>query len=297
MSVLGKKTVLSDLSVRDTMRMQVIKLPRSASIEKGIRFLIKYKINALLLTEENDSAAGVVSKADIMAAYYAELPIESPLRDIMIGPALCCNPGDSVESALEIMRSNGVYRLYVVAGSPQKVVGVLAYPDIVGTLYRYCFGCENSLLNRRKNGRDYKAVPRFKVQDVMTSSVTSFSESNTLLEIMEGLSSHRLGAVLIVDGRNAPIGVISKTDLILAYKRGVPSASTADTVLTSSPVRSCGETEFIEEAIRKMIFSEVQRLFVHKRAPQNIVGVFSLSDAARIRSGSCRACESSRIRI
>ena len=31
--------------------------------------------------------------------------------------------------------------------------------------------------------------------------------------------------------------------------------------------------------------------------PQNIVGVLSLSDAARIRSGSCHACVSSRIRV
>ena len=57
------------------------------------------------------------------------------------------------------------------------------------------------------------------------------------------------------------------------------------------------EDEFLEDAIQKMIFTDVHRLFVYKDDPQNITGVLSLSDAARIRSGSCHACLSSRIRV
>ena len=40
----------------------------------------------------------------------------------------------------------------------------------------------------------------------------------------------------------------------------------------------------------------LHRLFVQQARPEDIVGVFSLSDAARIRSGSCQACMSSRIK-
>ena len=48
----------------------------------------------------------------------------------------------------------------------------------------------------------------------------------------------------------------------------------------------CGENKFLEDAIQKMIFTEVHRLFVHIDVPQNIIGVLSLSDAARIHSGT-----------
>ncbi len=61
--------------------------------------------------------------------------------------------------------------------------------------------------------------------------------------------------------------------------------------------RYCEENEYLEIAIQKMIFSEVHRLFVYSKTPQNIIGVLSLSDAARLRSGSCHACVSSRIKI
>jgi hypothetical protein len=50
-------------------------------------------------------------------------------------------------------------------------------------------------------------------------------------------------------------------------------------------------------AIRKMIFSDVHRLFVHKETEDDVVGVLSLSDAARVRSGCCRACVTGRIRV
>ena len=53
----------------------------------------------------------------------------------------------------------------------------------------------------------------------------------------------------------------------------------------------------IKKHIRKMIFSDIHRLFVRRPEEQDVGGVISLSDAARIRSGSCHACMSSRINM
>jgi predicted transcriptional regulator len=64
-----------------------------------------------------------------------------------------------------------------------------------------------------------------------------------------------------------------------------------------SPVAACHTTTALEEAIQQMIFSEVGRLFCYADSADHITGVLSLSDAARIRSGSCQACSSSRIEI
>jgi CBS domain-containing protein len=131
----------------------------------------------------------------------------------------------------------------------------------------------------------------------MTPSVTSFPEDADLLHIMEGLSTYRFGAVLIINWSGAPRGVISKTDLIRAYARGVPAREPARVILPAPNVISSDEDDFVEDAIRKMIFSGVHRLFVYRERKDRIVGVFSLSNAARLQSGSCHACVSSRIRF
>jgi len=293
---LARHNMLRGLAVKDAMRRQVIELPQHASIDKGINFLIKYKVSALLITTDDRKPIGVVSKTDIMSAYYAAMPVDAPLESIMSSPPLFCREDDSLESALDRMRSERVYRLYAHADDPEDIVGMLAYPDIVGLLYRYCHKCEYSLLRRGGRKLESTAVPRFLVKDVMTPKVEHFKEEDPLMTVMEGLSAYRFGAVLITAGDHRPVGVVSKTDLILAYKHGVGPYQEAGRIM-SSPVLSCDQGEFLEEAIRLMIFSEVHRLFIHKDYSANIVGVFSLSDAARLRSGSCQACVSSRIKV
>jgi len=296
MSILEKKKTLTGLSVKEAMRRQVIYFPQDVSIGNGINALIKYKINAFLTKDENDLPVGVVSKTDIMGAYYACLPLETPLDNIMSSPPLFCSPSDNLESALGIMQSNGIYRLYVTGERPGEVLGTLAFPDIVGILYKYCHECEYSHLRQKRKKQADGTILRYKVKEVMTSSVKTCGEDDSLLQIMEELSMYRFGAVLITDSNNLPSGVVSKTDLTISYKHGVDSQIKAKTIM-SSPVRSCEENELLEDAIHKMIFTDIHRLFVYKDDPQNIVGVLSLSDTARIRSGSCHACVSSRIRV
>ena len=292
-----KKSILSDVTVKEAMRVQVFSSTAASPISHGIRQLIKYKINAFLVTAEDSSPVGVVSKTDIMGAYYAELPIESPLGHIMVSPPIYCNPRDSLESALDTMRPHRIYRLYVRSESENKVVGALAYPDIVGLLYGYCRSCDRSVMNRKRALHENPDEMRIRVKDIMTGPVVWFYDQDDLFKIMEGISEHRCGAVLIKDREGIPISVISKTDLVLAYTRGIPSETPARSILSSSRVLSCEESTFLEDAIRKMILSDLQRLFVWAEVTENIIGVISLSDAARIRSGSCHACISSRIRV
>jgi len=295
MPVLSKNT-LSGLRVSQAMRRQIIQLGQDTSIADSINSVIKYKINALLVSDSEGRPTGVLSKTDIMGAFYAGLPIDSPVSDIMSAPPLFCHEGDALEAALHVMRSKGIYRLYVMDSDESHVIGALAYPDIVGLLYQYCHNCDLSHYRQNRKNDPTDAVERFYINDVMTKEVKAVFTHNTLLAVMEALSEYRFGAILVRDEIQVPCGVISKTDLTLAYKHGMDPLTPARTIM-SSPVQSCGTDEFLEDGIRKMIFSDVQRLFVHRSRPDDIVGVFSLSDAARIRSGSCLACITSRIHV
>lgn len=296
MSIKYKKMELGGLLVKTAMRKQVVSLPKDASISHGITSLIKYKINAFLAVDDSGFPVGVVSKTDIMGAYYARLPLETSLDNIMSSPPMFCSPDDSLETALDEMRSKGIYRLYVTGESPDEILGLLAYPDIVGLLYQYCRDCEYSHFRQEQKIKKTKAILRYKIKEVMTPNVKACHKNESLTYIMEELSKYRFGAVLITDRNNIPCGVVSKTDLALSYKHGIDSQETANTIM-SSPVMSCEEDDLLENAIHKMIFTDIHRLFVHRENPQNIVGVLSLTDAARIRSGSCHACVTSRIRV
>jgi len=65
----------------------------------------------------------------------------------------------------------------------------------------------------------------------------------------------------------------------------------------SSPVALCYEHDPVEKAIKSMILKDLHRIFVIPKKHAAVSGVISLTDAARLRSGSCHACISSRIRV
>lgn len=296
MPVIDQKDVLKGLTVSEAMRHQIIAVALDAPLEKAIRFSIKYKVNAILVTDGHQHAQGVVTKTDLMGAYYAGLPLEAPVESIMVGPPLFCRQDDSLDAALDIMRTHRIHRLYVHGEDPWRAEGVLAYPDIVGMLYRFCRRCDRSILKKTAGRKEGDLAGHLTVREVMTSGVESIPEVKTLVDVMGKLAATRLAAVLIRGAAGRPSGVISKTDLIVAYKHGLPLQTPAREVM-NAPVRTCRQDDFLALAIQDMIFWDIHRIFVAKGDSQEIVGVLSLSDAARFRSGTCRACLVSRISV
>ena len=295
MSLIDHHQILKGLIVQDAMRRQVIQLPAAALLSQAIRAMIKFKVNAILVTDQAQKPLGVVSKTDLMTAYYGGLPLETPVAGIMVGPPQFCQPQDSLDAALDQMREHGIHRVYVSGEETETVTGVLAFPDIVGLLYRYCHRCDRSLLQRDKQD-DPQWRDQFYVREVMTPSVTFFAEKDSLWDVMGGLAAYKFGAVPIVAAAGHPVGVVSKSDLVMAYLHSVSPEAEAGTIM-SSPVLACDQEELLLTIIKQMIYSDLHRIFVYKDQPQSLVGVLSLSDAARFRSGSCRACLVTRIKI
>jgi CBS domain-containing protein len=294
MRVSKRPSIMKDLTVKEAMRRLTINLAPEASLEVAISYAIKFKVNAILITDANREALGVVTKTDLLGAYYAGLPLDTPAASIMVGPPRFCHRDDSLDAALDQMRTHKIHRLYVRDEAPHQAVGVLAYPDIVGLLYRYCHQCEKNLRRPQGDSEDLLA-DRVQLREVMTPGVFSRGADDSLVLVMEGLAAHKFAAVLITGADGEPVGVISKTDLIVAYKHRIPPDAPARTVMTGR-VEACDYQDILVNALRRMIFSDVSRLFVYRESPRHIVGVVSLSDAARFRSGTCRACISSRIR-
>ncbi|MGD9249649.1 MAG: CBS domain-containing protein, partial [Desulfobacterales bacterium] len=170
MPVVETPGVFKGIPVGQAMRRQVVSLPSSANVAQGIRMMIRYKVNAVLLTD-NSIPYGVVSKTDLLGAYYAELPTETALGDVMGSQPIACFPDDLVEDALEIMEAAGVHRLYVTGANREEVIGIVSYADIVGLLYRYCRACERGTAQKRVKLSGIDPSARLTVKDVMTQEV------------------------------------------------------------------------------------------------------------------------------
>gem|GEM_PF-192452 len=294
MPVIKTRNVMKGLLANEAMQRQVLKLPENASLGKCISQLIKFKLNGLLVLDSALCPVGVASKTDLVGAFYGGLPVESLLGDIMNGPLLTCFLDDEVEACLNFMRANGVHQLYVRGAEPCSIVGMLSYSDVAGLLYRFCRSCPKSTIRKAERSNHFSCAQPLTVKEIMTKSVISRSEEDSLAEVIEELMTHRLGAVLIRDAHGRACGVISKTDIIVSYNHGTSLEVQARSVM-QAPVVSCDQQSPLTEALRHMFLNDVQRLFIHDGDSGHIIGVLSLSDVAQVRSGSCRACSASQI--
>jgi CBS domain-containing protein len=291
MPVVKHRNILTGIQVKEAIRRNVNRLSLDNSVAVCIRNMIKFKNNAVLVCDLEGAHCGVISKTDIMGVYYASLPLETTLQDIIAGSPQFCYLDDNLEEAIEIMQNKGIHRLYVLGADSDEVTGTLAYTDIVGLLYRFCRTCSKSL---RKTKRADDELPKLKVKEVMTAKITLCKKNDSIERVVEVLSTQRLGAILIVDREMDPVGVISKTDIVIAYVHGVSIHERAENIM-NTPVTSCCSEELLSEAIKQMLLNNIQRIFVYSDDTKHIKGVLSLSDAARFRSGTCRACVASRI--
>lgn len=289
----ARGSTFAALRVGNIMRRTVLQKKPAATLRDAIGSFIKHKADALLVVGGEGIPMGVVTKTEIMGCYFSELSIDTPLVEIMGAPVISCTPQETLQNALLIMQDRHIHRIYVVDPDSGKASGTLSYPDIVGVLYRYCFCCEMSLHNRKQDNEG-RLDHHLAVRDVMHRSVISASAGESLEKLIELLAGYRIGALLLNGDDGLPVGVLSKTDLALAYRRGIPLSAKAESVMHRA-VMCCMESAPLEQAIRQMIFAEVSRVFIKADDSEQITGIITLTDAARARSGSCRACTNSRI--
>lgn len=286
------RSVLSGMRVSQAMNQAIIRIGPETSVSHCIRLMVKARADALLVEDDQGTPCGVVSKTDIMGAFYAGMPRESAAGEIMAGPVHTCTPSDGLDKVLDTMKTKAIHQVFVRESREERVAGKLEYSDIAGLIYRYCRRCKKGYRHPEDLERD--KLPRLLTREVMTGLVQVCKGADTLYQVMELLSLGQLKAVPIVDDKNRALGVISKTDLVLAYARDLSPESQAVDIM-NSPVVSCGPDEQLSNAILKMFLTDIQHLFVTAPLSGEIKGVVSLSDAARFRSGTCRACSASRI--
>src|SRR4030042_2094213 len=126
MRATNRQNVMKDLTVKEAMRRLIINRAAEATLEEAIRYAIKYKVNAILITNDDQAAVGVVTKTDLMGAYYAGLPLSTPAASIMVGPPLFCHLDDSLDTALDRMRTHKIHRLYVREDNAAEAGGRVA---------------------------------------------------------------------------------------------------------------------------------------------------------------------------
>ena len=137
-----------------------------------------------------------------------------------------------------------------------------------------------------------------RVEDVMTQGVRTVTPDTPIKEVAVILSELRIGGVPVVDDDGAPLGVISKADILIKERADVPGGgwwifgrgqdeSTATKVAAhtagdamSAPAITIGPEVPVSLAAERMVADEIDRIPVVRRG--RVVGILTRHDLVRL---------------
>lgn len=119
--------------------------------------------------------------------------------------------------------------------------------------------------------------------DLMTVGPVSIADSDTVPEAVEFLTARGFGAAVVIDAAGHPIGVVTKTDVLLHTRRRVPGLEPDDTPVTevmTPAVYSVRPDTTARSVVEQLLELHVHHLFVMDAA-KVIVGVISPVDVLK----------------
>lgn len=120
-----------------------------------------------------------------------------------------------------------------------------------------------------------------KVQDIMTTEVTTCRPDNSLADVAGDMWRRDCGVVPMVNADGRIGGVITDRDICIAVAtRGRPADRIAAGELARSPVTTCAPGDAVQTALQLMQTHKVRRLPVVDDGG-HLKGVLSLSDLIR----------------
>lgn len=115
-------------SVSEIMARNVVTLSMSSSIEDAARRMRDDDIGNVIVLDDNNQLAGIVTDRDITVRAVAEGMTSATIGEICSGDLVTASPDDDLQAVAERMREANVRRIPVVDNG--RPVGIISLGDL-----------------------------------------------------------------------------------------------------------------------------------------------------------------------
>lgn len=135
-----RKRIDMTQTVADVMHTGVITCLATESVQRVARLMVEHDISSLVVTDENESMVGLVTRTDIVKtqteAAKDTSPAEITVSAIMTPHVVSVHSHDPMSKAVELILEKHIHRVIVVDNGSQRPIGILSVTDIVNHLAR-----------------------------------------------------------------------------------------------------------------------------------------------------------------
>ena len=109
----------------------VVTVPPQATVTDLLALLSERNIGAVVVSEDGDSIAGIVSERDVVRHLHRNGPsvLGSPVSSIMTGSVRTCGPDANVDDLRRTMTDHRIRHVPVVADG--RLAGIVSIGDVV----------------------------------------------------------------------------------------------------------------------------------------------------------------------
>ncbi|WP_262029273.1 CBS domain-containing protein [Microvirga sp. Mcv34] len=216
------------------------------------------------------------------------------VENVMTAPVISVEPSTSIGEVAKIMLAHRISGLPVVE-RVGRLVGVVSEGDL---LRRSELGTERKrpwwlefLVGPGKIADEYVHAHGRKVEEVMSTDVVTIRSDAPLDDVIEAMSRHRIKRLPVIKDDKL-IGIVTRSDILRALARALPSAS-AEEAVNDEQIRNAIVTElarqdwggpFIRVNVQNgaveligSIFDERERM-ASRVIAENVPGVKSVKD-------------------
>jgi CBS domain-containing protein len=120
------------------------------------------------------------------------------------------------------------------------------------------------------------------ILDAKGRDVVTIRKQATIGEAVAELTSHKIGALVVVEGNDRILGIISERDIVrtLARKGADVLSDSVESIMTRD-VMTCSDRETINEVMTRMTRGRFRHLPVAKQG--RLAGIISIGDVVKAR--------------
>lgn len=252
--------------VRDLMHRGLLTCRPDSTLGRVAVLLDQNHVHALVVTDREGRALGILSDFDLLAGEWLSSDSESlTVMRKLTAADLMSQPVASVESSLPLadavreLIEKQISRLLVTEDG--KPVGVISLSDFVASIAQE------------------EEPKRETVADVMSDAILVCREKTPIYSAARTMTQAGWRSVLVVDAQGRPLGVVSGADLLPFVQNGVDESVTVRDVM--HPALTIDIHATLREAADKMIQHHHHRLIVvddsdPKAFPLGIISSFDI---------------------
>ena len=234
-------------TVRDLMHRSLLTCRPSATLGQVAVLLDQHHVHALVVSDRDGRALGLISDTDLLAGEWLSSDPESltvmrklTAADLMSTPVVSVEADMPLSEAVRVLLEKQISRLLVTEnGQP---TGVISISDFVASLAR-------------------DEEPRREiVGDVMSDAILVCRDQTPIRSAARTMTQAGWRSVLVVDAQGRPLGVVSGRGLLPYIQNGIDETMTVSDVM--HPALTIDIHASLREAADKMIHNHYHRLVV-----------------------------------